>query len=193
MSENAALYRRIKRRETHSSRSVLAITIAVIVILASAYAITEMVLHLAGQPALVSDMLGVAQAIAGLADYTAGIVIAVGIVTALIGLVIMIVSLTAGRRARHLVETEKTSAVVDNAVIASGLARHAAFAGNISPDNVTVSVSHRSAVVTLTPAIGAAIDINTVTAAVQEQLDSYALIPKVRPRVVIDEQRNGGS
>lgn len=193
MSETTALYRRIKRRETHSSRSVLAITIAVVVILVSAYAITEMILHLAGQPALVSDMFGVAQATAGLAEYTTGIVVAVGIVTALIGLIIMIVSLTAGRRARHLVETEKTSAVVDNAVIASGLARHAAFAGNISPDNVTVSVSHRSAVVTLTPAIGAAIDIKTVTAEVQEQLDSYALIPKVRPRVVIAEQRNGGS
>ncbi|MBG6215450.1 hypothetical protein RCH23_003386 [Cryobacterium sp. CAN_C3] len=193
MSENTALYQRIKRRETHSSRSGLAITLAVIVILASAYAITEMILHLAGQPALVSDMFGVAQATAGLAEYTAGIVIAVGIVTALIGLINVTASLTAGRRARHLVETEKTSAVVDNAVIASGLARHAASAGNISPDNVTVSVSHRSAVVRLTPAIGAAIDTSAVTAAVQEQLDSYALIPKVRPRVVIDEHRNGGS
>ncbi|MDJ0337911.1 hypothetical protein [Cryobacterium sp. PH31-O1] len=193
MSETTALYQRIKRRETHSSRSGLAITLAVIVILTSAYAITEMILHLADQPALVSDMFGVAQATAGLAEYTNGIVVAGGIVTALIGLIIMIAALTAGRRARHLVETEKTSAVVDNAVIASGLARHAASAGNISPDNVTVSVSHRSAVVTLNPTIGATIDTSAVLAAVQEQLDSYALIPKVRPRVVIDEYGKRGS
>jgi len=193
VSDTSALYRRIKRRETHSSRSGLAITLAVLVILASAYAVIEMILHLANRPALVSDMFGVASAAANLTEYTVGIVAAVGVVVALIGLFIVLASLTAGRRARHLIDTETISAVVDNAVIASGLARHAAEVGNISPDNVTVSVSHRVAVVTLIPAFGGTIDKSAVVAAVQKQLDSYALFPTVRPRIVINEQGKRGS
>jgi hypothetical protein len=193
MSQTTALYRRIRRRETHSSRSGLAITLAVIVILTCSYGIVEMVLHLAGQPALINDMFGAANAAAGLAAYTPGIVITTGALTALIGVIIMIASLTAGRRARHLIDTEMTSAMVDNAVIASALARHAAQTGKVSPDNATVSVSRRSAVVTLTPTFGTAIDASAVTRAVHAQLDSYALTPKVRPRVIIKEQAKVGS
>lgn len=189
----ASLYRRISRRETRSSRSGLAITLAAIIVLLSAYAAIEILLHLSGQPALVSDMLGVATATVGLADYTAGMVIAVGVVLALIGLAIMVAALTAGRRARHLLDTEKTPAVVDNAVIASALARHAAYAGNVSPDNVTVSVSHRTAVVNLVPASGMTVDKDAVNSAVQEQLDTYRLTPTVRPRVVIGEQGKVGA
>ncbi|MBC7725501.1 MAG: hypothetical protein H7146_12285 [Burkholderiaceae bacterium] len=193
MSETGTIYRRIKRRETRSSRSGLAITLAVVVILASAYTIAEIVLQLAGQPPLIGSMRDAAQATAGLADYTAGSVVAFGVLAAIIGFVIIVAALTAGRRSRHVLETDKTSAVVDNAVIASALARHAARVGNVSPDSVSVSVSARSAVVTVTPASGVSVDKSAVTTAVQEQLDSYGISPRVRPRVLVTQQGKVGS
>lgn len=191
MSDNTALYRRIRRRETRSSRSVLAIILAVVIILACAFAITEIILHLAGQPALVSDMYGAANATASLASYPAGIVIAAGVLTALIGLWIMIAALTAGRKARHVIDSPDSSIVVDNGVIASALARHAAYAGHVNPDDVSVSVSHRSAVIRMTPSSGIAVDKGQITTAAQQQLDTYGLTPKVRPRVVIDRAKVG--
>jgi hypothetical protein len=191
MSDTTPLYRRIRRRETRSPRSVLAITLAVLVILASAYAITEMVLHLADQPPLIGDMLTAATATAALADYDPGIVTAAGVLAALVGLLIMIAALTAGRRSRHVLDTPASSAVVDDAVIASALARHAASAGNVSADAVRVSVSQRHAVIRMTPSSGIEIDKAHVVAVAEEQLGTYGLTPSVRPRVIVEEAKVG--
>ena len=192
-SDNKALYARISRRETHSPRSLLAIVLAVVLIIVFAWVGTEVVIALLGLPALLvapSDMFVSAL---GLAEQPAAIVAAAGIVVAVIGLVLIILSLSPGRRARHVIDTERAATVVDNEVIASALARHASYAGNVDPDNTTVSVSHRRAVVDLTPTSGIPANRDDVTEAVTAQLDAYGLRPTVRARVQIAEKAKVGA
>lgn len=182
----STLYRRIARRETHSPRSLPAIVLAVIVILGCVYLAIEAVLQLLAQPALSTRLIGVARFVVDAGTYPPTTMATAGIVTTIVGIALLIVAVTGGRRARHLVETDRTVTVVDNEVVASALARYAAQAGDVDPDNARVSVSHRDAVVRLTPASGTRVDADAVSAVVREQLDSYGLRPQTRSRVVVD-------
>jgi len=193
MSDQNALYRRISRRETRSPRSTLAIVVAIILIALFAWAGAEIILRLVSQPPLLVSMPALATRIVRLPSYPFALVILIGIVIAVVGLILMVVSITAGRLARHQVASERSAVIVDNEVIASALARHAAFAGNVDPDNVRVSVSHRTAVVRLTPASGIPVSKSEVEDAVSKQLDSYNLTPSVRSKVIIDQTGRIGS
>ena len=193
MSDQNALYRRISRRETRSPRSTLAIVVAIILIALFAWAGTEIILRLVSQPPLLVSMPALATWIVHLPSYPFALIILIGIVIAVVGLILMVVSITAGRLARHQVTSERSAVIVDNEVIASALARHAAFAGNVDPDNVRVSVSHRTAVVRLTPASGIPVSKSEVEDAVSKQLDSYHLTPTVRSKVIIDHSGRIGS
>ncbi|WP_066039645.1 DUF6286 domain-containing protein [Herbiconiux solani] len=187
------LYRRIARRETHSPRSLLAIVLAVIVIVALAWVGTEIVIALLGAPALLVAPADMFAGTLGLVDAPVAIVATAGILVAVIGLVLVIAAVSPGRRARHLLSAERTAIVVDNEVIASALARHASLAGNVDPDNASVSVSHRHAVVHLTPTSGIPVDRAVVTEAVTRQLDSYGLRPPVSARIQIAENGRIGA
>ena len=193
MSDQNALYRRISRRETRSPRSTLAIVVAIILIALFAWAGTEIILRLVSQPPLLVSMPALATWIVHLSSYPFALIILIGIVIAVVGLILMVVSITAGRLARHQVTSERSAVIVDNEVIASALARHAAFAGTVDPDNVRVSVSHRTAVVRLTPASGIPVSKSEVEDAVSKQLDSYHLTPSVRSKVIIDQTGRIGS
>jgi hypothetical protein len=186
-------YARITRRETHSPRSALAIVIAVALIVVFAWIGTEIVLAVLGLPALLVAPLDMFTSAVDLTDAPVGIVAPAGIVAALIGLVLIVVALSPGRRARHVLGTERAATVVDNEVIASALARHASHAGDVDPDNTTVSVSHRLAVVQLTPTSGVPVDRDRVAGAVDEQLRSYDLRPALRARVRIAEKAKVGA
>lgn len=194
MSANTkSLYARITRRETHSPRSLLAIILAVILIVVFAWIGTEIVIALLGLPALLVAPADMFTSAVGLVDAPVAIVSTVGIVVALIGLILIIAALIPGRRARHVLDTERAATVVDNEVIASALARHSSYAGNVDPDNTTVSVTHRQADVRLTPTSGIPVSRDDVTDAVTEQLDSYGLRPPVRPRVHLAERGRVGA
>lgn len=188
-----SLYTRILRRETHSSRSLLAIILAVILIVVFAWIGTEIVLALLGLPALLVAPADMFTSAVGLVNAPAESVATAGIVVALVGLLLIVAALTPGRRARHVLDTDRAATVVDNEVIASALARYSSSAGNVDPDNTTVSVSHRQADVRLTPTSGIPVDRETVTEAVTEQLDSYGLRPPVHPRVLLAAQGRVGA
>jgi hypothetical protein len=179
----SSIYRRIARRETHSPRSVLAIILAVIVILAAAWFGTEIVLSLLSQPALLVAPTDAEQAIITVAALPVGVLLAAGIILAVIGLVLLIAAVTAGRRARHVIQTDRAVTVIDNRVIASALARHASYAGNTNPDSTRVDVSHRRAVVHITPTSGTAADKDAIKTAVDEQLDSYGAKSSLRSKI----------
>ncbi|CAD6008911.1 DUF6286 domain-containing protein [Agreia sp. COWG] len=189
----SSTYARITRRETHSPRSLLAIVLAVILIVVFAWVGTEIVFALLGLPALLVAPKDMFTSALGLVDAPAGIVVAAGIVAAVVGLILIIAALSPGRRARHVLATDRAAIVVDNEVIASALARHASYAGNVDPDNASVSVSHRRATVFLTPASGTPVDRDEVSKAVTRQLDSYGLKPGVRATVRIAEKAQVGA
>lgn len=179
------LHRRILRRELHSPRSVLAISVSIVVILLCVYVGTEIVIMLLGYPALLTapeDMLTV---LSTLGSTPPTIPVIVGIALVILGLLLLIAGLTPGRRARHQVAASRAAVVVDDQVIASALARHAAHAGNAHPDNTVVSVSRRRAVVRLTPTSGIPVRRDQVSEAVHEQLESFEVTPNLRASVVV--------
>lgn len=186
------LYRRIARRETHSPRSLPAIVLAVALIVVIAWIGTEIVIALLGAPALLVAPADMFTSAVNLVDAPAGIVAAAGIVVAVIGLVLVITAVSPGRRSRHLLDDDRTVVVVDDEVIASALARHASTAGDVDPDNATVTVSRRRADVHLTPTSGIPVDRDAVNQAVTRQADSYSLKPAISARVrVADTGRIG--
>jgi hypothetical protein len=189
----ASVYRRVSRRETHSPRSLLAIVLAVVLILVFAWVGTEIVLALVGAPALLVSPASMFGAVLDPSAAPAGALAAGGIVAALIGIVFIVAAVAPGRRARHLLAAGRAATVVDNEVIASALARHASLAADVDPDNARVSVSHRRAVVHLTPTSGVPVDHAGVTDVVTRQLESYGLRPRVTTRVLIPHDGKVGA
>ena len=182
-------YRRILRRETHSPRSGFAIALAVVLIFVLAWIGTESVLALLGRPALLvapEDSLG---SVLGLPTLvTSSGIIGAGSAVAVIGLLIVLVALLPGRRARHTGVVGRTAVVVDNVVVASALARVASRSANIDPDQVVVTIGHRTVDVTVRPSSGFPVDDARVLTAVQEALTTFELTPALRAKVTIEQK-----
>lgn len=193
MMSNRLHHARITRRETHSPRSLLAITLAVILILVFGWIAVEIVLAIFSLTALLVAPAAMLASAGDLVEAPPGFVVAGGIGVALIGLILVIAAILPGRRARHVLVTERAATVVDNEVIASALARHASYVGNVDPDNTTVSVSRRRAVVQLTPASGVPVNHDEVAAVIAEQLESYGLRRPIRARVQIAQTGRVGA
>jgi hypothetical protein len=182
-------YRRILRRETHSSRSGVAVTLAVLLILVFAWIGTESVLAAVGTaPLLVAPADG-ASAVLGAAGAPVGTLTAIGVVVAIIGLVLIVVSLAPGRRGRRAASADRTAAVVDDRVIARSLARTASFAGDVHPDRVTVSVGKKVALVEIDPVSGRTADLRSIEEAVRDEISGYDYTPTLRPRVKLSTKK----
>ncbi|TFD71953.1 DUF6286 domain-containing protein [Cryobacterium sp. Hb1] len=179
------IYGRISRRELHSPRSTVAIIVAVVAILICAWLGTEIVLLMIGQPALLATPTELATGVASVSTVPASLLTTIALACALIAIVLLIVAVTPGRRARHLIDSERTVTVVDDEVIASALAGRAARVGGINPDNTRVSISRRLATVHLVPTSGQPVQRDSVQQAVRDQLDGLHLRPTLQTRVVV--------
>jgi hypothetical protein len=178
---------RILQRETHSSRAVVATVAAVLVIALAAYGLLEAAVHAIGQPAwLIEPQVAAERLVALPAGISPLLLGAIGAVLAMIGLVFFLNGVLPGRRARHLLrggpDTAGT-AVVDDEVIASSLARRARLAANVAPEQVMVIVSQRQTEVNVRPTSGVPVDREAVLAAVRSELDAMALDPSPEVRV----------
>jgi hypothetical protein len=173
------------RRETHSSRSGIAIALAVILILVLAWLGTEAVLAALGAAPLLAAPADAASAAFDAVAAPAGWLVAAGVVTALAGLVLVVVGLAPGRRGRRAASIARTAAVVDDRVIARSLALTASHAGDVSPEQVDVSVSARTALVRITPTSGRSTDAHAVEEAVRAELDGYDHRPALTARVSV--------
>ena len=110
-AHESSTYRRIRRRELHSPRSAASIVVATVVALALAYVATETVLAIAQQQPLLVSPADMGKGIAGVSSLDTGILIAAGAVVALIGIVLIVIALAPGRRARRGIESERKSVV----------------------------------------------------------------------------------
>ena len=188
-TQNAPHYRRILRRETHSPRSALAILLAVVLIVVLAWIGTESVLQFLGYPALLAAPTDMVSTIAQLPETVVPpVLIAAGIVVALLGLILMLTAILPGRRGRHTGEVTRTAVVVDDAVIASALARDASTRANVDSDQVRVSVGHRTAEVIVRPSSGFPVNQDAVKQAVVDQIEALDLRPSLRCSVVIEKR-----
>lgn len=186
-------YARIRRRETHSSRSTPAIVVASVLCLLCVWAATEITLALLDAPALVASPATVGTALTNLDSVPSGYLFVAGVVAALIGGSLIALAVSAGRRARHLLSSDSHAAVVDDNVIASAVARRAAQTAGISPDSVRVTVSRRFATVRVIPSSGTPVDAAAVESAAKAQLDEFGIVPPLRPRVRIASEGKVGA
>jgi hypothetical protein len=189
----ASLYKRIVRRETHSSRAGIAITLAVLLIVALAWIGTEAVLAAVGAAPLLLAPTDLVGSTLDAASAPVGVLTAVAVVVALVGLVLIVVSLAPGRRGRRGGRAERTVAVVDDRVIARSLARTASYAGDVDPSQVSVSVGKRSALVEVTRTSGRQTDVRSIDEAVRDELDAYDFSPALRHKVKLSQKGTVGA
>ena len=192
MSTDTRLQSHVLRRELHSPKSGLAITLAVLAIVALAWIGTESVLAALGQPALLLTPSAMGEGIRGLPSVQPGILIASGVVLALIGSILVINAFSPGRRGRHIIGAGPAAAVVNDEVIASALVRTAASTAGVSPDRAVATVGRTSATVRITPASGVQLDRAAVQTAVADAADALGLTPGIRAKVVIDKKGKVG-
>ncbi|KQN41051.1 hypothetical protein [Frigoribacterium sp. Leaf44] len=189
------LYRRVLRRELHSSRSGSTIVVLVLLTLAVGYVGVEAVYAALGRPALLFSPVDVLATLTSSVDGggTSGLVLGAGVVAAIVGLVLIGLAVTAGRRGRHTIDDDRVAVVVDDRVIASSLARTARTSGRLSEQQVSAWVSRRRAQIDLTPSSGLAVDDGAVEAASRAELESVAYRPALSARVRTTDQGRLGA
>lgn len=193
MSDTTGVYRRIVRRETHSSRSVLAIVVAVLLMLALAWLGTEAVLAALGQPALLVAPTDAVTAVLGAAGGATGAVTAIAAVVALVGLVLVVLAVAPGRKGRRGSTSGRSAVIVDDRVIARHLARTAGYAGEVDPDSVRVTVGARRADVEVQTAAGRPTDARAIEAALRDELQGYDLQPPLTAKVRLSKKGKVGA
>ena len=120
--------RRVLGRETHSSRSGLAITVASLIIVVCLVVATERVLEFLGRAPLLFSLTDAARTSSAPAADLLRVVVPLGIGVALVGLFLLLAAILPARRTRHGLSTDRLAVVIDDEVIASALARTTAAA-----------------------------------------------------------------
>lgn len=120
--------RRVLGRETHSSRSGLAITVASLIIVVCLVVATERVLEFLGRAPLLFSLTDAARTASAPAADLLRVVVPLGIGVALVGLFLLLAAILPARRTRHGLSTDRLAVVIDDEVIASALARTTAAA-----------------------------------------------------------------
>lgn len=193
MSDFGRTYRRVARRELHSSRATAAIVVAILLILVAAWIGVEIVIMLVGAPALLVSPQDMLDAAFTLEQYIPASVIAIGAVAALLGLILVVIGVTPGRRGRHLIRSDRFLTLVDDEVTASALSRTAARSAALSPDHTLTSVAKRRALVRIRPLSGMSLDAESIGDSVNQAVDELDLTPPLRASVTISENGSVGS
>jgi hypothetical protein len=186
-------YTRMLRRETRSSRSVVAVSLASVIIAGCLYGGTKLVLELTGRPPLLAPPSDVVRTVSTVNEIAPAILFTFGALVAVTGLVLVLVALLPGRRARHEAASERAAVVVDDEVVTASLTRKAAAAARLDPANVDVSVSRHTATVRITPESGVVPNRFTAAKAIAEAIAYDALRPALEPTVVIERTGKVGS
>ncbi|PPF14076.1 hypothetical protein C5B92_15565 [Rathayibacter sp. AY1A4] len=176
-------YSRYLRRETHKSRSAAQIVVLVLIALVAAYVGTEAVLAILGAAPLLAAPSALLGAIVGVASLANPALIGVAVGTGVLALVLLVLALAPGARARHTVDDDRLAVVVDDGVIASSLARAARTAAHSRREDTRASLGRRTALVEVTPASGIAVDRDAVQSAVDEELARIGAKPAPRSTV----------
>lgn len=182
----AAGMARILKRETHSSRAVVSVMAAALVIVVCGYALLETAVRAFGQPPWLIDPQTAAERAVALPAGIPPLLLGVsGAVVAMAGLFFFLNAVLPGRRARHLLPDRRAGVVVDDEVIAAALARRARLAANVTQGQVMVIVSRNRVEVNVRPTSGVPLRPDAVLDAVRRELQDMgpSPMPEVRIRV----------
>ncbi|MHA3684483.1 DUF6286 domain-containing protein [Leucobacter sp. HY1908] len=163
---------------------MLNVVVLIMIIVAAAYTIVEIVLHLLRVSPLLTGPGAFLTWLTTLSDAQPKPVFTIGAaVVAAIGVVLIWLAVSPGRLAKHQLGVSSCAVVADNGVIASAVAEHVRREFELPKDSVFVGVSHRAAEVTIRPEPGQIVEKSLVRSSVASELDSYAVTPKLRTRV----------
>jgi len=182
MSSERAVYRRVLRRETHSSRAGAAITVAVCLILlliAAGAGCVFLILHLPTVAVL-------EEVFAELGRFRPAVrypVLGGGIVLAVLGLIVLVLGIVPGRKARRQLASERTAVVVDDTVIANAIADRVSSAAGADRGRVKVTVGRRRADVRIVPTSGVPVSMAAATDAAGTEAAGYGLSGHPRVRI----------
>lgn len=179
--------RRVVRRETHSPRSVAFAVVVLLTIVACLYLAVETVLSLASQPALLVRPIDALAWLAALpTDVPVGAVIAGGLAVAVVGVWLVLLSVSPGRLSKHEMDAGGRAALVDNGVLAAAIAQRVSDETGLARDRVTVGVAHRSVDVSVKPGAGIPVDRAQVNAVAEAELSGFKLTRPLRTRVRVE-------
>lgn len=179
MTNEQAVYRRVLRRETHASRTVPALIVAGIgaVVLLSLLGAGVWWLVDPGVRAEAQRWL------AGAADVMNEQFASVGIgaVLVIVALLLLVLAVLPGRRARRGRTTDRAVLLVDDGVLADSIAQAVARRVGVDRRRVSVTVGRRAATVHITPTSGVPVDRSAAESAVEDTLGGvgFSLTPRV--------------
>ena len=181
--------RRIARRSLHRSRSAAVIIVLCGFALVAAWIGTESVLAVVGAPPL----LVAPSAAVEFLNTDGPVLLAAAIAAVVIGLVLLVVAFSPGRRSRHLLAHERMVVVVDDDVLAGAVGRAARETAAVPASRVRTSVSARRAIVSVVPSSGIPVDSAAVRTSASALLERLAPRPGVRVDVAVSRAGVVGS
>lgn len=176
----------VLRREIRSSRAVLSTVVAVVVGLLALLGILEAVLRALGQSDWLIDPLAAARSLISLPSVVSPpLLVLVGVLIVFVAFILIAHAVLPGRRARHGIASDRVAVVVDDAVIASALARRARWQAGVTGEQVIVIVSRLVVQVNIRPTSGIGIDTDSVQMSVEAELKEMGLTPLPRVNVIV--------
>ncbi|WP_449281344.1 hypothetical protein [Leucobacter sp.] len=187
------LYRRVIRRESHSARSVAVVTVLAALVVLAVWLGTEIVLHLLQAGAILLSPVELAFGALRAMEIPGGGLAAAGALLLLIGAALLLCAVLPGRRGKHSRLAGRTAILVDDRVIASGIASRLSNAVEVPREQVRVSVGRGSVEAAITPVSGVPVDRARAAAAMDDEIAEYDLRPPLRGRVRVGERGRVGA
>jgi len=186
LGSGAAGMGRIVKRETHTSRAVVSVIAAGLVMAVFGYALLETGVRAIGQPPWLVDPQTAAERVVALPAGIPPLLLGVtGAVIAMAGLFFFLNAVLPGRRARHLLPDRRAAVVVDDEVIAAALARRARLAANVAKEQVMVVVSRNRITVNVRPTSGVPLRPDAVLEAVRREVEEMGPWPMPEVRIQV--------
>lgn len=177
------------RRETHSSRALISVIVALLLMAGLGYLATEGVLAALGRPPLLTTPQDLwEQAPAALQEKYRPLVIIVGIVLGLFGLGLLAKAILPGTLSKHALKDDRAAYVADDSVIASGISRLMREDAGLPQGTVSTAVSKRRSLSTITPTTGRPIDQEQMLKLAKDEAASWQLQPRLKTAIKVSQE-----
>ena len=174
------------RRETHSSRALISVILALLLMAGLGYLATEGVLAALGRPPLLAAPQDLwEQAPAALQEKSRPLVIIVGAIVAIFGLLLLAKAILPGTLSKHALRDERAAYVADDSVIASGISRLVREEAGLPQGTVSTAVSKRRSLSTIIPSTGRPIDQEQMLKLAKDEVTSWQLQPRLKTAVKV--------
>lgn len=173
---------RLVRRELYSSRALASVVTSVSLIVGCLLVLFEAVLKAVGDEPFLLDVEAAAASVAALpGGVPASLLAAASVLLLIVGILLVLLAVLPGRRARYAIPDGRAAVVVDAEVVASSLARRARSAAGVAPEQVLVTVGRTDVRVRIHPTSGIPVSADSVREAVADDLRRLGMesVPRI--------------